>query len=182
MGEPIQRNHAKRSLFHDLEEKQNCQRVSYSCPWMHTDIYGGQLSLSPFMHAPFTQTHTPLSRLQAESTVVNIHEIVIINVTKVILFLLQERLVLIPRNWSTVREMAALRQPSWSNSVHFTFEIEIIWRGILNHTHPIIKFNRQRFPTSVQRTTSLGTQFLESGRSIHWLLHSFLRSKTKQNI
>lgn len=131
---------------------------------------------------PHSHKHTPLSRLQAESTVVNIHEIIIINVTKVILFLLQERLVLIPRNGSTVREMAALRQPSWSNSVHFTFEIEIIWLGILNHTHPIIKFNRQRFPTLVQRTTSLGTQFLEYGRSIHWLLHSFLRAKTKQNI
>lgn len=55
---------------------------------MHVNIYGGRLYLSPSMHAHFPQTDTPLSRLGAESIVIHIHEIIIINVTRVISFLL----------------------------------------------------------------------------------------------
>lgn len=54
---------------------------------MQADIYGGQLSLAPFMDA-HSHTHTHLSRLEAQSTVINIHENFIINITEVILFLL----------------------------------------------------------------------------------------------
>ena len=56
---------------------------------MQADIYGGQLSLAPFMDAhSHTHTHTHLSRLEAQSSVINIHENFIINITEVILFLL----------------------------------------------------------------------------------------------
>ena len=54
---------------------------------MQADIYGGQLSLAPFVHA-HSHKHTHFSRLEAKSIVINIHENFIINVTEVILFLL----------------------------------------------------------------------------------------------